>query len=199
MTRQMMSANRSGIGDPHSYVCEKFRITFDGIYIDPGRFPLPGESQKKTGLDPFGKSPCASTESEKKQEKKRMQSTIGTFEPYTAKDGAKMFQLKIRLPFAVRADFIVKKNENKNKDTAPDAKIFYHGLEVGAIWTKSAKSDPNMIYKSGQLLCPFLPNGELSFAIFRNKEDEKSPVQKVVADFGSRNGSAPATTDPDFN
>ena len=179
----------------HAYFCQQVLHAFDGCYIDPGRFSTPGDPEKKPALTrPV--NPRAPARNVK--EDKQMQSTIGTFEPYTAKDGSKVWQLKLRLPFAVRADFIVKKNENKNKETAPDAKVYYHGLEVGAIWSKAKKDDPAMVYKSGQVLCPFLPNGELSFAIFRDKEDEKNPVQKVVADFASRNAVS-AISDSDFS
>lgn len=122
-----------------------------------------------------------------------MQATIGTFEKA---DNGK-FRLKIDLPFVGGGDFLVSKNEEKKKETAPDAKIYHKGHEVGAIWSKSKKNNPEYTYKSGVLLCPFLPDGELSFAIFRDENPENA-VQRVVADFGLARDSAPAKQDPDF-
>lgn len=174
------------------YFVHRVAVAFDGTFVDPGQHSIPGEPSPGQALtDPVNPRPAGRNFPGTKGEQ-RMQATIGTFEK--AKDG---YRLKIALPFVGRVDCLVSVNREKKKETAPDAKIYYRGNEVGAIWSKTKKEDPNFTYKSGILLCPFLPKAELSFAIFRDENTENA-VQRVVADFGSARDSAPAKQDPDF-
>jgi len=149
-----------------SFNPEKLFLLFEerGFGVTSGFSPI-------TNQTPFGRITT---------KEKNMNQQLGIMKPNSKFKEKKSYDLEINIPFQATAKFWVQPftpQDGKETANSPSMVVYYHGMKVGAMWSKIAKNQDGFysasIFKLGE------EGNSINFNLFpiKKKEDDGSEIE----------------------
>lgn len=164
---------------------EELREAFRGEYVKNPSFIIPGLAGQDRPK-PENPRPAAGTT------KGKSNMRIGKLEKKSNKNG-EYFNLELRIPFLPATDLYGKLAEQKSGNS-PFLQFYWKGYQCGAAWKK--QTDDGRDYLSVQVESPILPDGKLTFFIWKDDESGEAfasiPINPRNSEKESAEANAPA-------